>query len=180
VRAATARAIGTFHNPETLVPLLSSAKTPEDRAVAEEVATSIIAAQPLDTVLALMEDRDVTTRRLAMKALGDSLKGAAPPARAVTVLQARLADPDLGIRRAAVYTLARVPDERVTAAVMGLSGDPDAEIREAAVVAAVRSSDPHAATSWSRASPTSPTASRPPRWTGSLASASRPRASSSR
>ena len=145
VRAAAARAVGAYRSPETLQPLLGSAKTQEDRAVVEEVATGIIAAQPLDTVLSLMEDRDVTTRRLAMKALGDSLKGAAPPARAVTVLQARLADPDLGVRRAAVYTLARVPDERVTASVMDRFGDTDAEIREAAVVAAVRSSDPRAA-----------------------------------
>ena len=142
VRHAAARAIAVYHDAASLKPLLGSAKTPEDRAIAEELTVQIIAAQSLDSVLTLMEDPDITTRRLAMKALGDSLKGAAPPSRAITVLQARLKDSDLGVRRAAVYTLARVPDERVTTAIMGLAGDPDAEIREAAIVAAVRSTDP--------------------------------------
>jgi HEAT repeat protein len=142
VRLAAARAVGAYRSPASLKPLLAATKTPEDRSVAEQVAVEIIAAQSLDAVLLLMEDPDVTTRRLAMKALGDSLKGAAPPSRAVTVLQARLADKDLGVRRAAVYTLARVPDDKVTASIMALSGDPDPEIREAAIVAAVRSSEP--------------------------------------
>jgi HEAT repeat protein len=139
---ATARAVGAYRNPESLRPLLNAMKTESDRATAEEVAVAIVAAQPLDTILTLMEGQDVTIRRLAMKALGDSLKGAAPPPRAISVLQSRLSDPDQGVKRAAVYTLARVPDDRVTASIMALASDPDGEIREAAIVAAARSKDP--------------------------------------
>lgn len=142
VRIATMKAIGSYRAVASIKPLLGAPKTMEEKTIVEQVVVEVIAAQPLDTVLSLMEDSDVTVRRLAMKALGDSLKGAAPPARAISVLQARLSDKDLGVRRAAVYTLARVPDERVVASIMGLAGDPDAEIREAAVVAATRSSDP--------------------------------------
>ncbi|MBM4394669.1 MAG: HEAT repeat domain-containing protein [Deltaproteobacteria bacterium] len=145
VRVAAIKGVGNYRQVSSIRPLLGAAKTPDERAAVEAVVTAIIASQNLDAVLALMDDPDVTTRRLAMKALGDSLKGAAPPTRAVSVLQARLSDPDLGVRRAAVYALARVPDERVTASIMALSGDADGEIREAAVVAAARSQDPKSA-----------------------------------
>jgi HEAT repeat protein len=91
-----------------------------------------------------MEGPDLTIRRLSMKAFGDSLKGAAPSPKAVAVLQGRLQDKDPGVRRAAVYALARVPDEKVASSMMALAGDPDPEIREAAVVAANRSQDPKA------------------------------------
>lgn len=136
VRAAAAEAITAWRDPQTVAPLLAAAKDPKDRPVFEGAAIRIIAGQSLDTILALMEDRDVTIRRLAMKALGDSLQGSAPPPKAVTVLQSRLSDPDLGVRRAAVYALARIPDASVAASIMARINDADPEIREAAVVAA--------------------------------------------
>ena len=145
VRIAAARAIGAYSDKGAIKPLLQAAKTEAEQKEIEAQVTRIIAGQNLDTVLELMDDTDVAVRRLAMKALADSLKGAAPPTRAVTVLQGRLSDPDLGVRRAAVYALARVPDEKVVATVMALYKDPDAEVREAAVTAANRSQDPKAA-----------------------------------
>lgn len=138
VRAAAADGIAAWRDTAGLAPLLAAAKDSPDRAVFEGAATRIIAGQSLDTILELMEDRDVTVRRLAMKALGDALQGATPPPKAVSVLQARLADSDLGIRRAAVYALARMPDPTISAAIMARVDDPDPEIREAAVVAAAR------------------------------------------
>ncbi len=142
VRAAAADAIATWRDPAGLAPLLAAAKDAPDRAVFEGAAIRIIAGQSLDTILSLMEDRDVTIRRLAMKALGDALQGSTPPPKAVSVLQSRLSDPDLGIRRAAVYALARMPDPSVSAAIMARIDDPDPEIREAAVVAAARTPGP--------------------------------------
>jgi HEAT repeat protein len=138
VRKAAAEGIAAWRDPAGLGPLLAAAKDAPDRAVFEDAAIRIIAGQSLDTILALMEDPDATIRRLAMKALGDALQGATPPPKAVAVLQARLADSDLGIRRAAVYALARMPDPAVSAAIMARIDDPDPEIREAAVVAAAR------------------------------------------
>ena len=142
VRTVAAKAVGAYRNPVSLKPLLGSVRTDTDKVVVERVAVEIVAAQSLDTILKLMEGRDVTIRRLAMKALGDALKGARPPPRAIAVLKSRLHDKDLDIRRAAVYALARVSDPKVAASIMTLSGDPDEEIRAAAVVAAVSSSDP--------------------------------------
>ncbi len=144
VRQAAAKAVGTYRDADGIAPLLAAAKTPEDRALAEQVTVSILASQSLDAVLAKMDDADVTVRRLAMKALGDALKGSAPPPKAVTVLQTRLQDPDLGVRRAAVYALARLPDDKVAASLLKLARDPDAELREAAVVAATRLTTPEA------------------------------------
>ncbi len=144
VRAATARAIGAYRSMDSLKPLLASARTDTDRNVVDDVASGILATQSLDTILNLMEGQDPGLRRIAMKTLSVSLKGAPPPPRAIAVLEARLLDQDLGIRRAAVYALARVPDERVATNIMKLSQDPDAEIREAAVVAAGRSQDARA------------------------------------
>jgi len=141
VRVACARAVGTYENPVSLKPLLGSIRTEKDKSVIERVAVAIVAAQSLDSILSLMEGRDVTIRRLAMRALGDALKGTLPPPRAVSVLKSRLGDPDLEIRRAAVYALARVPDPMVAASIMGLADDPDEQIRSAAVVAAAGSSD---------------------------------------
>ncbi|HOE83573.1 MAG TPA: HEAT repeat domain-containing protein [Myxococcota bacterium] len=138
VRYAAADAIAEWRDPNTVTPLLAAGKTPQDAAKFEAAAIKIIAAQPLDVTLKLMEDPDVTTRRLAMKALGDSMQGSQPPPKVVTVLQARLSDPDLGIRRAAVYALARIPDPSVSASIMAKIKDPDPEIREAAVVAAAQ------------------------------------------
>lgn len=142
VRAAAADAVAAWRDPAALGPLLGAAKDPADRPVFEAAAIRIIAAQSLDTILALMEDKDVTVRRLAMKALGDALQGAVPPPKAVSVLQSRLSDPDLGVRRAAVYALARMPDPAVSASIMARIEDPDPEIREAAVVAAARTPGP--------------------------------------
>lgn len=141
VRAAAARSVGAFRNPVSLKPLLGSIRTDAEKTLVEQVAIGIVAAQSLDTILSLMEGRDVTIRRLAMKALGDALKGALPPPRAITVLKSRLGDKDLDVRRAAVYALARVPDPRVAASIMALSTDPDEEIRAAAVVAAASSNE---------------------------------------
>ncbi|NOZ01434.1 MAG: hypothetical protein GXP54_06040 [Deltaproteobacteria bacterium] len=145
VRSAAVKAIGAYHNPVSLKPLLGSIHDDREKALVEQVAVEVIAAQNLDTILALMEGRDVTIRRLAMKALGDALKGALPPPRAISVLKARLGDKDLDVRRAAVYALARVSDPKVATSIMKLSGDPDDEIRAAAVVAAAGSNDPAAA-----------------------------------
>ncbi len=144
VRAAAVEAIVTYQNPVSLAPLLGSPRTDAERAVVEAAAIRILSGQTTDALLSLMEGPDPTIRRLAMKAFGDALRDAPPPTRALAVLQARLQDPDPGVRRAAVYALARVPDERVNASVVGLSRDPDPEIRAAAVVAASRSRDPGA------------------------------------
>jgi HEAT repeat protein len=144
VRQVAAKAIGAYRSPDSIGPLLAAARTPDDKTVAEQVVVSILGSLTMDAVLAKMDDPDVTVRRLAMKALGDALKGSTPPPKAVAVLQARLQDPDPGVRRAAVYALARLPDDRVAASLLTLARDPDAELREAAVVAATRLMTPEA------------------------------------
>ncbi len=144
VRAAAVEAIVAYRNPVSLAPLLASPRTEAERAEVEAAAIRILSSQSMDALLSLMEGSDATIRRLAMKAFGDALQGAPPPTRALAVLQARLGDKDPAVRRAAVYALARVPDERVNASILGLAHDPDPEIRAAAVVAAARSQDPSA------------------------------------
>lgn len=144
VRAAAVEAVVAYRNPVSLAPLLGSPRSDAERAAVEAAAIRILSGQTTDALLSLMEGSDPTIRRLAMKAFGDALRDAPPPTRALAVLQARLQDPDPAVRRAAVYALARVPDERVNASILGLSRDPDPEIRAAAAVAASRSQDPGA------------------------------------
>lgn len=144
VRREAANAIPVYRDMESLKVLLGAAKTDAERVEFEGIAVSIIAIQPIDTILAMMEGQDTTMRRLAMKAFGDSLKGGVPPPKALHVLEARLSDSDLGVRRAAVYALARVTDEKILMKIMGLANDPDPEIREAAMTAAGRVSSPTA------------------------------------
>lgn len=144
LRAAAVEAIVLYRNPVSLAPLLGSPRTESERVAVEAAAIRILSSQTTEALLSFMEGSDPTIRRLAMKAFGDSLRDAPPPTRAVAVLQARLEDSDPAVRRAAVYALARVPDERVTTAILGLSRDPDPEIRAAAAVAAARSQDPAA------------------------------------
>lgn len=142
VRSAAVEAIVAYRNPVSLAPLLGSPRTDAERIAVEAAAVRILSSQPMDVLLSLMEGADATVRRVAMRAFGDALKDAPPPARAVAILESRLKDPDPTIRRAAVYALARVPDDNVNASILAMSRDSDPEIRAAAVVAASRSRDP--------------------------------------
>lgn len=145
VRSAALGSLRDLGDAGAIPTILDCAnRNPTDRITAEDAVIGILAKQPVDRILALMQDKDVTTRRLAMKAFGDATAGTAPSAKAISVLQSRLSDADLGVRRAAVYALARVPDEAVAKSMMAMSKDPDEEIRMAAITAAIGSSDPSA------------------------------------
>jgi len=142
IRDAAVEPIVAYRDPRSIPALLGAARSGAEQERFEAAAVRILATQPASYLLSAMEGSDPTMRRLAMKAFGDSLKDAAPPSNAVAVLKARLGDPDVRVRRAAVYALARVPDETVASAILDLSRDPDPEIRAQAMVAAVRSSRP--------------------------------------
>lgn len=142
VRLAAMEAIVAYRNPVGIPALLSAAKSETERRLAEKAAVQILLHQPLDVLERMMEGSDPVLKRLAMKALGDLIEqGTQAPPRALAMLQARLKDPDVEMRRAAVYALARMPDERAARSVMELFDDSDPQIRAQAVVAAGRVRD---------------------------------------
>lgn len=138
VREAVFRALGSLRDPALLGRILAAPSSPQEKALAEEIAVQVLGALPLDALMGRLEDPDTTVRRLAMRALSDALGGAPPPPRAIALLQGRLQDPDVTIRRAAAQALARVSDERGAASLLALAADTDPELRAAAMTAASR------------------------------------------
>ncbi|MBM4386154.1 MAG: HEAT repeat domain-containing protein [Deltaproteobacteria bacterium] len=145
VRHEALKVIGEVGNESSLKVLTTAASRKEDSAQAEQAALKIISAQTFDFVLKLFDSHELMLRKLAMKALADFIKGGQTISpKVVAALEGRLNDPDIEVRKAAVYTLARLKDPKITAKLLALAGDSSPEIREQAVVAASGSTEPRA------------------------------------
>jgi HEAT repeat protein len=146
VRAAAAKALGQLKDIaglEALALALRSTSQPEERAIFTREAIAIISVQPLSQVISISNSPDVTIKELAIKSLSEFSKDRPNP-RAIEVLRKKLSDPEISIRRAAVYALARIKNPQILDDLIKMKGDPDEQIRAQVVYAVSRSQHPGA------------------------------------
>jgi HEAT repeat protein len=137
VRHEAMKALASFKDLKLIDPLVVAVKKTEDKKAAEDAVLTIIGSQSLDVVLKLVDHKELTMRQFAMRALGDFINsGQTISPQMIATLRGRLSDPDQGIKKAAIYTLARINDEKVASILLPLENDKDPEIREQVAIAA--------------------------------------------
>ena len=141
VRATAAKALGVIKDSKALGPLATAVgKFPAEKAVFEEAVVAVFQGLSVDEVTKSSESDNKILKALAIKALAGFIETGRANARVIDTLKARLADPDIEIRRSVAYALARVNDADVVGKLLALQKDPDAGIREQVAVASGRSS----------------------------------------
>ena len=83
----------------------------------------------LEQVKQMAVARDPAERQMAIRALAEFGKGSRPRPDVVALLQGARKDPDLNVKRSAVYALARLQDDGIARDLAEMNHDPDAEIR---------------------------------------------------
>jgi HEAT repeat protein len=144
VRKRAASALGVLRDASTLEAMAAAIQGTAESVEAEHLtqhAIAIIAAQPLDQVIRISKSPDPTIRELAIKSLS-AFAQERPNPKVVAVLKETLKDKEKGIRRAAVFALARIPDDAVLHELIAMRGDPDSPIRAQIVVALTASKRP--------------------------------------
>jgi HEAT repeat protein len=134
---AAAAVLAAFKEKKALDKLADTGSRRGDVAPEMEAAViTVMASLPLDEVIGLARSNQFTLRRLATKSLAEFMKSSSKPNPKVTgILEERLADSNIEIKRAAVYALARAKAEPIVGKLMGLVDDPDNEVREQVMVA---------------------------------------------
>ena len=108
-----------------------------------DAGIAIVSRQPLGQVITISKSEDATVRELAIKAMAAFSKDRPNP-RVVGELKTHLKASEPGIRRAAVFALARIKDEGIVAELVALKDDKDEEIRAQVAYALTPSKHPQA------------------------------------
>lgn len=144
VRAAAARALGALKDTAGLEPLaeaVRNAAAADERELFTQQATAIIGVQPLDQVIQISKSTDPTVRELAIKSLA-AFSQEKPNKLANDVLLQALASREAPVRQAAVYALARIPDDEIAKKLATLKDDADPAVRAQVAYAMGHSSRP--------------------------------------
>jgi HEAT repeat protein len=136
VRLAAANALIRLNNqgPNSELSTALSDQDLEVRLAALNGATHINVFSNVDRVVALISDPSALVRRRAAQVLG-TLKTADA---VVPLIALTSADPDAGVRAAAVWALGQIADSRALDAVLVAADDNDPGVRDAARFAAYR------------------------------------------
>ena len=138
VRLAAANALIRLNN-EGANSALSSALSDQDeevRLAALNGATHINVFSHIDRVVALISDPSPLVRRRAAQTLGTLKTGDA--VAALMALTPEGAEPDAGVRAAAVWALGQIADSQALDVVLAAQNDSDAGVRDAARFASRR------------------------------------------
>lgn len=142
VRAAAAEALALLKDERAITPLADAAEAKaRDKEVMLKAATDILASLQIDKVKGLVTSKNLTVRQMAIRALAEFAKGSSPRRDVVAILQEARKDPDINIKRSAVFALARLQDDGIARDLAELKKDPDAEIRQQVAVALSNASD---------------------------------------
>ncbi len=145
VRQAAADALAQLKEERAIVPLADAAGArPRDREFMMAAAVQILASLRLEQVKNLVNSKNLDVRQMAIRALSEFAKGSRPRPDVVALLQEAKKDPDPGIRRSAVFALARLQDDGIARDLAEIRTDADPEIRLQVVVALTAASDKYA------------------------------------
>lgn len=142
VRAVAAEALALLKDERAIVPLAdAAAASPRDKEAMMVAAESILASLRLDQVQKLVTSKNTEVRQMAIRALATFAKGSRPNPAVVSILQEARKDPDLNIKRSAVYALARLQDDGIARDLAtDHKNDPDAEVRVQVAIALANAS----------------------------------------
>lgn len=131
VRAAAAEALALLKDERAIVPLADAADAKaRDKEVMMKAAVEILASLRLEQVKSLVSSKNIAVRQMAIRALADFAKGSRPRPDVVAILQEAKKDPDINIKRSAVYALARLQDDGIARDLAEMKKDSDAEVRQ--------------------------------------------------
>ena len=136
VASAAVMALAEFKDKSSLKRLAAVAEQRKALAVdIEQAVIQIVSSMRLDEVIALAKSDNFTLRKFATKSLVEFTKSSAqlnPKVR--VILEERMLDANIEIKRAAVYALARAKHPDIVKKLVQLVDDPDDEIREQVMV----------------------------------------------
>ena len=142
VRAAAAEALALLKDERAITPLADAAEAKaRDKETMLKAATDILASLQIDKVKGLVTSKNLTVRQMAIRALAEFAKGSSPRRDVVAILQEARKDPDINIKRSAVFALARLQDDGIARDLAELKKDPDAEIRQQVAISLANASD---------------------------------------
>lgn len=142
VRTAAAEALAMLKDDRAIPPLADAADAKaRDKETMLKAATEILASLSIDKVKTLTDAKNITVRQMAIRALAEFAKGSRPRPDVVAILQEKKRDPDINIKRSAVFALARLQDDGIARDLAELKKDSDVEVRVQVAVAVTNSSD---------------------------------------
>ncbi|MBM4343638.1 MAG: HEAT repeat domain-containing protein [Deltaproteobacteria bacterium] len=145
VRGAAAEALAMLKDDRAIPPLADAADAKaRDKEMMLKAATEILAALSIDKVKNLTDAKNVTVRQMAIRALAEFAKGSRPRPDVVAILQEKKKDPDINIKRSAVFALARLQDDGIARDLADMRKDPDVEVRIQVATALTNASDKYA------------------------------------
>lgn len=136
VARAAAATLAAFKDVGSLEKLVATAQARADLSSDLETAViTIIGSMRLPDVIGLAKSENFTLRKFATKSLAEFTKTSPrldPKVQAI--LEERMLDQNIEIKRAAVYALARAKNEAIVTKLAALADDPDDQIREQVLV----------------------------------------------
>ena len=130
VRGQAAEALALLKDERAIVPLADAANAKvRDKESMMKAAVEILGSLSLDQVKQLVGSKNLDVRQLAIRALASFAKGSRPRPDVVALLQEARKDPDLNIKRSAVYALARLQDDGIARDLAEMKKDADADVR---------------------------------------------------
>jgi len=145
VRGAAADALAQLKDDRAITPLADAADArARDKEVMLKAATEILASLSIDKVKGLVGSKNTTVRQMAIRALSGFAKGDRPRPDVVAILQEAKTDPDINIKRSAVYALARLQDDGIARDLAELRKDADADVRVQVAIALTNASEKYA------------------------------------
>lgn len=142
VRAAAAEALALLKDDRAISPLADAADAKaRDKETMLKAATEILASLSIDKVKNLVGAKNITVRQMAIRALAEFAKGSRPRPDVVAILQEAKKDPDINIKRSAVFALARLQDDGIARDLSEMKKDPDAEVRVQVAIAVTNASE---------------------------------------
>lgn len=137
VARQAAATLAAFKDVGSLEKLVATSQSRADLAADMETAViTIIGSMRLPDVIGLAKSENFTLRKFATKSLAEFTKTSPKlDPKVQAILEERMLDQNIEIKRAAVYALARAKNEVIVTKLAALADDPDDQIREQVLVA---------------------------------------------
>jgi HEAT repeat protein len=137
VARQAAATLAAFKDVGSLEKLVATAQARPDLSGDLETAViTIIGSMRLPDVIGLAKSENFTLRKFATKSLAEFTKTSPKlDPKVQAILEERMLDQNIEIKRAAVYALARAKNEAIVTKLAALADDPDDQIREQVLVA---------------------------------------------
>ena len=136
VARQAAATLASFKDVGSLEKLVATAQARADLAGDMETAViAIIGSMRLPDVINLAKSENFALRKFATKSLAEFTKTSPKlDPKVQAILEERMGDANIEIKRAAVYALARAKNEAIVTKLAALADDPDDQIREQVLV----------------------------------------------